>query len=108
MLLWSSGNGGSGVGPDARCAKGSAELTWLGCKRKLENIFLLQWFGFPCLSSEADVLYVSLWVFGLCQEQLVPKHLLVSTPFKTNFPLVHNSPLLTVSPQAKDCHKAFP
>lgn len=70
MFLWSSGDGGSGVGHDARYAKGSAELTWLRCRRKLENIFLLQWFRFPCLSSEADVLCVSVWVFDLCQEQL--------------------------------------
>lgn len=41
------------MGHDARYAKGSAELTWLRCRRKLENIFLLQWFRFPCLSSEA-------------------------------------------------------
>lgn len=70
MFLCSSGNGGGGVGHDARYAKGSAELTWLWYRRNLENIFLLQWFGFPCLSSEADVVYVSVWDFGLCQEQL--------------------------------------
>lgn len=50
--------------------KGSAELMFLGCRRKLGSIFLLQWFRSPCLSSEADVLCVSVWGFGLCQEQL--------------------------------------
>lgn len=87
-----------GVGWDM-VPKGSAELMWLGCRRKLGKIFFR-------LSCEAGVWCVSVWVFGLGQEQLGSWFQDISWWAHLWKLSVHMySQLLAVPPQ---CHQALP